>query len=318
MNSIVDAIGNTPIIDVTHVAQQRNLEGRLLVKCEYLNPGFSKKDRIAVEMLREAEKCGELKPGQLVIELTSGNTGTGLAIACRALGYPFVAVMSRGNTPERARMMRALGADVELVDQAPGSPPNQVSGEDLARVEQRTRQLAAQRGAFRCDQFRMAGNALAHERFTGPEIWEQTRGCVDVFIDFPGTGGTYAGVMRCLKQHNASVRGYVVEPRSAAALAGKKVSRSSHKIQGGGYSMSNLPLLDRHLIDGFLQVTDEEATQGARALASEAGIFAGFSTGANLAAALQLLAERESAKTILFLAADSGLKYLSTDLFPSE
>jgi cysteine synthase A len=129
-SSIIDAIGRTPLVELHRIKEQLSFEGRLLCKCEYMNPGFSKKDRIALEMLREARRKGDLKPGETVIELTSGNTGTGLALACKAMGHPFVAVISRGNTIERARMMQALGAEVIRVDQAPGSPPNQVSGED--------------------------------------------------------------------------------------------------------------------------------------------------------------------------------------------
>lgn len=315
--SIVETIGNTPMVELAKMVRTRDLDGRLLVKCEYMNPGFSKKDRIALEMLRESKQSGALKPGQTVVELTSGNTGTGLAIACQALGHRFVAVMSKGNSIERARMMQALGAEVVLVDQVSGSPPNQVSGSDLALVESRARALTSQLAAFRCDQFYLEGNVLAHERHTGPEIWCQSEENVDVFLDFAGTGGSFTGVMRFLKRKNPRIRGYIVEPESAAALAGCVVENASHKIQGGGYSMTELPLLDRSLVDGYLQVADSAACESARALAKEAGLFVGYSSGANLAAALQLLGTREADKTIAFLAADSGLKYLSTDLFPS-
>jgi cysteine synthase A len=315
--SILDAIGDTPLVEVTQLARARKLKGRLLVKCEYLNPGSSKKDRIALEMIQEARARGDLRPQQVVIELTSGNTGTGLAIVCRALGHPFVAVMSRGNTMERARMMRALGAEVVLVDQVSGSLPNQVSGDDLALVEERTRELTNERGAFRCDQFILNENVLAHERHTGPEIWQQANEQIDVFLDFAGTVGTFTGIMRHLRRMKPDVRGYLVEPSEVAVLAGCSVTKASHKIQGGGYSKRELALLDRSLVNGYLQVIDEEAKQGARILAEETGIFAGFSAGANLAAAYQLLAGSEPEATIAFLAADSGLKYLSTDLYPS-
>src|SRR5512139_2267816 len=139
LGSVLGAIGNTPLVELSRIT--RGLEGRILAKLEYLNPGFSKKDRIALQMIEEAEADGTLKPGQTVVELTSGNTGTGLAIVCAVKGYPFVAVMSRGNSPERARMMAALGAEVVLVDQMPGSPPGQVSGGDLALVEEATRRI---------------------------------------------------------------------------------------------------------------------------------------------------------------------------------
>ena len=277
-NRILDAIGHTPLVELRQIVQTRNLRGRLLVKLEYPQPGGSMKDRIALEMIQRARASGVLRDGQTVVELTSGNTGTGLAIVCQALGHPFVAVMSRGNTPERARMMRALGAEVVLVDQAPGSRPNQVSGEDLARVEQRTRELVLERKAFRADQFRNPANPLAHETHTGPEIWEQSGGTVDVFLHFAGTAGAFTGVTRHLKRQKKSLRAYVIEPATAAVLAGFPVTNPSHKIQGGGYSMPKLELLDQSLVTDYLQVTDQEGIDGARILAREEGIFAGFST----------------------------------------
>jgi cysteine synthase A len=315
VTSIIDAIGNTPLVELQRIVKLRGLSGRLLAKLDYLNPGFSKKDRIAREMMLDARRQGQLRPGQTVIELTSGNTGTGLALVCRALGHPFVAVMSKGNTMERARMMRALGAEVVLVDQAAGSPPNQVSGADLDLVEQRTQQLVQQRGAFRADQFQLPANALAHERHTGPEIWEQSQGNVDVFVDYAGTGGTFTGISRFLKSRRPAIRCYLLEPATAPALAGGPVTNPSHKIQGGGYNRTHLPLLDRALVADYLSVTDDEAIAAARLLAAEEGIFGGFSSGAHLAAALHLLQQRERGATIAFLICDSGLKYLSTDLF---
>jgi len=316
--SIIDVIGNTPMVELQRIGKRSGLGGRLLAKLDYLNPGFSKKDRIAREMMLAACAGGELAPGQTVVELTSGNTGTGLALVCRALGHPFVAVMSKGNTRERARMMQALGAEVVLVDQAPGSPPNQVSGDDLALVERRAQQLVQERGAFRADQFQQQANVWAHERHTGPEIWEQSQGKVDVFLDYVGTGGTFTGTARFLKSKNSAIRGYVVEPATAPALAGGPITNPSHKIQGGGYCRAHLPLLDRSLVEDYLRVTDDEAIAGARMLAAEEGIFGGFSSGAHLAAALDLLRQRERGATIAFLICDSGLKYLSTDLFSPD
>lgn len=314
--SITDTIGNTPLVELKHAVRILRLRGRLLAKLEYFNPGFSKKDRVALEMIREARLDGSLRPGQTVVELTSGNTGAGLAIVCRALGHPFVAVMSRGNTPERARMMQALGAQVVLVEQSPGSPPNQVSGEDLDLVEQKTRQLVQAHKAFRSNQFELISNPVAHERFTGPELWAQSGCCVDVFLDFVGSGGCFSGVTRYLRRQNPEIRAYVVEPIGAAVLAGKPVERSNHQLQGGGYSIPDLPLVDQSLVSGYLQVTDDEAITAARLMAAEEGIFGGFSSGANLAAAIQLLKKEEQGCTIAFLVCDSGLKYLSTPLYP--
>ena len=306
------------MLELHQIRRRIGLEGRLLMKLEYFNPGGSKKDRIALEMIREAKAQGLLRPGQTVIELTSGNTGTGLAIVCRAMGHPFIAVMSRGNTPERARMMRALGAQVVLVDQASGSVPNQVSGEDLALVEQSAQRFTQEHAAFRADQFHLEANVLAHERHTGPEIWQQSDGSVDVFVDFAGSGGTFTGVSRFLKGVHPAARCYLVEPASTPALAGGPITQPGHQIQGGGYSMTELPLLERKLVTDYLTVTDEQAIASSRMLAEEEGIFAGFSAGAHLAAAIDLLQGKERGATIAFLACDTGLKYLSTALYPAK
>jgi cysteine synthase A len=312
MKSVIEAIGNTPLVELSRIT--RSMPGRILLKLEYLNPGSSKKDRAALGVVLEAERCGALRPGQTVVELTSGNMGTGLAIVCAVKGYPFVAVMSRGNSAERAQMMRALGAEVVLVDQAPGSPPGQVSGDDLNRVDARAKQITEERGAFRADQFVRAGNWRAHLETTGPEILEQAER-VDAFCDFVGSGGTFTGCAQAFRSANPAVRCYVVEPAGAAVLAGQSVVRPNHRVQGGGYSMPDLKFLRDVPIDGFLEVTDEQAVSCARRLAVEEGIFAGFSSGANLAAALQLLSGPHRGQTVVTLANDSGLKYLSTDLW---
>lgn len=311
--SAVDAIGATPLVELARLAAGQ--PGRILAKLEYLNPGASKKDRIARQIIEDAEANGALQPGQTVVELTSGNTGTGLAIVCAVKGYPFVAVMSKGNSTERARMMAALGAEVVLVDQLPGSVPGHVSGGDLELVERETQRIVEERGAFRADQFRLRANWRAHYLHTGREILEQSGGTLDGFCDFVGTGGSFAGCAARFKAFNPAIQCFVVEPSGAAVLAGKPLVNPSHRIQGGGYAMADLPLLDRRLVDGFLQVTDEEAVQTARDLARREGIFAGFSSGANVAAALRLLHGPLAGKTIAVLICDSGLKYLSTDLW---
>jgi cysteine synthase A len=314
LDSVLGAIGNTPLVELKRIT--RGLEGRILAKLEYLNPGFSKKDRIALQMIEEAEADGSLKPGQTVVELTSGNTGTGLSIVCAVKGYPFVAVMSKGNSTERARMMKAFGAEVILIDQLPGSKPGQVSGGDLELVIEATERITKERNAFRADQFRLPGSARAHYLHTAREILRQAQGKVDVFCDFVGTGSSFGGCAAAFKEHDPNILCYIVEPAGAAILAGKPVTNPNHRLQGGGYSMSDLPLINKDLIDGYLQVTDEEAIEVTRRLAKEEGIFAGFSSGANVAAAMQLLRTTGRDKTIVVLLCDSGLKYLSTDLWP--
>jgi len=313
LDSVLGAIGNTPLVDLSRLT--RGLEGRLLAKLEYLNPGFSKKDRNALQMIIEAEVDGKLKPGQTVVELTSGNTGTGLSIVCAVKGYPFVAVMSKGNSPERARMMKALGAEVILIDQLPGSKPGQVSGGDLALVEEAAQIIVKERHAFRADQFHLPASSRGHYLHTAPEILKQSNGKIDVFCDYAGTGSSFEGCAAAFKEYNPNILCYLVEPADAAVLAGRSIINPNHRIQGGGYSMMELSLINKSHIDGYLQVTDEDAIDVSRRLAREEGIFAGFSSGANVAAAMQLLKSEHQGKTIVVLLPDSGLKYLSTDLW---
>jgi cysteine synthase A len=312
---VLAAIGATPLVELARVGAP--LDGRILAKLEYLNPGGSKKDRIALRLIEDAEATGALRPGQPVVELTSGNTGTGLAMVCAVKGYPFVAVMSAGNSSERATMMRAMGAEVVLVAQQEGSRDGHVTGDDLALVEAVAARVAAERGAFRADQFQLPGNPSAHRDGTATELWEQADGEIDAFCEFVGTGGTFAGTAAHLKAQRASIACYVVEPAGAAVLAGETVSDPSHRIQGGGYAMVDLPLVDPDLIDGFLAVDDDAAIDGARRLARHEGIFAGYSAGAVLVAAEQLLRDRHAGGTVAVVLADSGMKYLSTDLWPA-
>ncbi|MFN0190414.1 MAG: PLP-dependent cysteine synthase family protein [Aestuariivirga sp.] len=314
-SSIVDAIGNTPLLRLDRLTRHHGVKGTILAKLDYLNPGFSKKDRAALGIIEQAETTGLLRPGQTVVELTSGNMGTGLAIVCGVKGYPFVAVMSKGNSEERALMMRALGAEVILVDQLPGSVVGQVSGGDLELVDQEATRIAAERNAFRADQFRREGNWLAHYETTGPEFWEQSGGNIDAFVDFVGSGGTYAGVTRYLKERDVNIRCYVVEPQGAAAIAGRSISNPAHPIQGGGYSIGDLHYLKDLPIDGFLEVSGDEAKDAARTLAKFEGVFGGYSAGANVAAALKLLGGELTGKAVGIVVCDSGLKYLTTDLW---
>ncbi|MBF4694737.1 PLP-dependent cysteine synthase family protein [Fusibacter ferrireducens] len=314
LNDVTEAIGNTPMVNLSRITKAFGVEGHIFAKLEYLNPGFSKKDRVALQMILEAEEAGLLTPGQPVVELTSGNTGTGLAIVCACKGYRFIACMSKGNSMERARMMKALGAEVVLVDQMPGAIVGQVSGDDLALVEKKAQQIVDEQNAFRADQFNLIACNHAHEYFTAEEMWTQTNGNIDAFVDFLGSGSTFSGCAKTLKKHNPEIRCYVNEPLTAAIYAGKGITDKGHSIQGGGYCM-DLPLVDKNLIDGYVQVTNDDARDTARKLAELEGIFAGFSSGANVCAALKLLSGTEKGKNIVVTLNDSGLKYLSTGLF---
>jgi cysteine synthase A len=309
---ITHAIGNTPLVALDRLSASLGLQGRLLAKLDLLNPGFSKKDRAALAIMRAARADGSLLPGQTVVELTSGNMGTGLAICCAVMGHPFVAVMSAGNSRERARMMAALGAEVVLVPQAPGGVPGRVTGADLALVETAAQAITAARRAFRADQFRHPGNPAAHEA-TAAELWAQSGGTITAFCDFAGSGGTLGGVARALAPHG--VRSWAVEPKGAEALARGDTSRPDHPVQGGGYLMSDLAHLHGAPVAGHIAITGDQARDAARMLARTEGIFGGYSAGANLAAAIRLLQGPEQGGTIAFLICDSGLKYLSTDLW---
>ena len=313
-DSVLELIGHTPMVDISRFCAHYGVEGRILAKLENLNPSGSKKDRIGLHMIEEAEKSGRLSPGQTVIEETSGNTGNALAMVCAVKGYPFIAAMSKGNSAERMKMMRGFGADLLLVDQLPGSKPGFVSGDDMAQVENAAREYAKENGAYMTDQFYNPENNEAHALGTAREIWEQTDGTIDYFADFAGTGGTFAGTAKGLKDKNAGIRCIVVEPASSAYYAGTPVTDEGHRIQGGGYGKA-LDLIDKALVDGAIPITDEEAVEATRALASIEGIFGGFSSGANAMAAVKLLKGEAKGKTVVIVISDTGLKYLSTTLY---
>ena len=313
--SVLAAIGDTPLVRLSRLT--RDMEGEILAKLEYLNPGYSKKDRIALQIVEDAEAAGDLEPGQTIVEVTSGNTGTGLAIVSAIKGYPFVAVMSKGNSTERVRQMRAYGAEVALVDQATGSGSDSVSGADLELVEAEAERLARERAAFRPDQFVHRGNFRAHYLHTGPEILAGAGGQIDGFCDFVGSGGGFAGCAAAFKKYDSKVKCFIVEPEGAAVLSGQSVTSPSHPIQGGGYSRPELELISAEHVDGYIQVTSKESVEACHQLACDEGIFAGFSSGANVAAAQQLLRGELKGGVVAITINDSGLKYLTTDLWDS-
>ncbi|MCL4349290.1 PLP-dependent cysteine synthase family protein [Ferroplasma acidiphilum] len=309
--SVLSTIGNTPLVKLNRTGC-RNIE--IYVKLEYYSPGFSIKDRIAIGMIEDAERKGILKKGDTVIGKTSGNTGIGLAIACAVKGYKFITVMSAGNSMEKTVMLKALGAEVVLVPQQPGEGPDVVSRKDNEAVEKKTDELTEELHAYRPNQYINPVNYLIHEYTTGSEIIKQSDGNIDAFVAFVGTGGTFVGISSALKKFRKDIKCYPVEPDSAQFLAGKQVITTRHKIQGGGHAVKP-PYWDESLVDGYLSVTDDEAIDTARYLASKEGIFPGFSGGANVAAAMKLDKTMDRGSIVVTVLPDSGLKYLSSDLY---
>jgi cysteine synthase A len=313
--SILGAIGRTPAVWLDRLT--KDFPGRVLLKLELLNPGGSIKDRAALQCITDAEQEGRLRPGTPVVELTSGNMGIGLAVICAIKGYRMIAVMSEGNSPERRQVLAAFGAEIELVPQTPGGAPGKVSGDDLALVEQRTVELVEEIGAWRPDQFNNPSNPRAHELGTGPELWQQVAGRLSAFVAMVGTGGTFVGTARALKARDAGVSCLAVEPEGAQALAGLPIANPAHKLQGAGYATIP-PHWDPAVCDGTIAVSDDEAVAVARALAEREGILAGYSTGANVAAALRLARDAAPGFTVATVAPDTGARYLSGDLFAAR
>ena len=313
VTNIIETIGNTPLVRLDRTCENFGLEGKIFAKLEYLNPSASKKDRIALGMIERAEKKGLLVPGQAVLEMTSGNTGTSLAMVCSAKGYRFICVLSRGNSPERAKMIEAFGGEIVFVDQAPGSEKGKVSNADIRLVEACAERVVNETGAFFLNQFKNFDNSRAQEP-AAVEMWEQSEGKIDVFLDFIGTGGTFTGYSKVFKEKNPSIRCYAVEPEDCAFYKGEVKEGASHRIQGGGYAKA-MDNVDCSLIHSCITVSDEEAKSMTLHLAKVEGIFAGFSSGANLCAAIKLLRENEKGNSIGLVINDSGLKYMSTALF---
>lgn len=298
-------VGRTPLLELTHLEQLYGLEARLLAKLEYLNPTGSVKDRAAKAMLDDAEARGVLKPGMAIIEPTSGNTGIGLAMVAAARGYRAIIVMPDTMSGERRRLMKAYGAELVLTEGAKG----------MKGAIERAGELAGQiPGSFIPGQFENPANPAAHRAATGPEIWQDTDGVVDVFVAGVGTGGTISGVGQYLKQQNPAVRIVAVEPAASPVLSGGKAG--SHGIQGIGAGFVPAAL-DRTVCDEVLPVADEDAFAVARQMGCREGVLVGISSGAALWAAVQLARRPEGkGRTIVALLPDTGDRYLSTGLFP--
>ena len=304
--SIDQLIGHTPLLELSHIEKEEGLKARVLVKLEYFNPAGSVKDRIAKAMLDDAEAAGKIRPhdGYTLIEPTSGNTGVGLASVAAARGYQLIITMPETMSVERRQLMQAYGAKLVLTPGSEGMKGAIAKAKELAETTPKS---------FIPGQFTNPSNPAAHEKTTGPEIWEDTDGKVDVFVAGVGTGGTVTGVGHYLKQQNPDVRVVAVEPKSSPVLS--EGHAGAHKIQGIGAGF--VPdVLDTKVYDEVVTVSHEDAFATGRAVGHKEGVLVGISSGAAVWAAVQLAKRPENeGKTIVALLADTGERYLSTPLF---
>lgn len=300
-------IGKTPLLELTHIERGQGLKARILAKLEYFNPAGSVKDRVARAMIDEAESSGRLKQGAVIIEPTSGNTGIGLASVAAARGYRIIIVMPDTMSMERRQLMKAYGAQLVLTEGAKG----------MKGAIEKARELAEEiPGSFVPGQFSNPANPAAHRASTGPEIWEDTEGRVDIFVAGAGTGGTVTGAGQYLKEQNPRIKVVAVEPKSSPVLSGG--AAGAHKIQGIGAGF--VPqVLDAGVLDEIITVSDEEAFAAGRLMGRREGVLVGISSGAALHAAI-VLAERpeNEGKNIVVLLPDTGDRYLSTPMFEEE
>ena len=297
-------IGRTPLLELTRIERWFDLKARILVKLEYFNPSGSVKDRIAREMLDDAEAGGILKPGSVIIEPTSGNTGIGLASVAAARGYRVILVMPDTMSVERRQLMKAYGAELVLTEGARGMK---------GAIEKAAELAASMPGSFVPSQFDTPSNPKAHRAHTGPEIWEDTGGSVDLFVAGVGTGGTITGVGAYLKSKNPAVRVVAVEPAASPVLSAG--TAGPHKIQGIGAGFVP-PVLDTGIYDEIIPVSNEDAFSVGRLIGTQEGVLVGISSGAAVAAALELARRPENeGRTIVALLPDTGSRYLSTSLF---
>lgn len=297
-------IGNTPLVELTHVEKAYGLEARLLAKLEYFNPAGSVKDRIAKEMIEQAERDGKLKPGSTIIEPTSGNTGIGLAAIAAAKGYKIIIVLPETMSIERRNIIKAYGAELVLSDGTKG-----MKGA-IAKAEELHEQIP---DSFIPEQFENTANPEAHRKTTGPEIWNDTDGQVDAFVAGVGTGGTITGTGEYLKSKNPDVKIIAVEPETSAVLSTGKAG--AHKIQGIGAGF--VPnTLNTEVYDEIIPVSNEASFEYGKIIAKEEGVLVGISSGAALYAAIEVAKRPEfKGKTVVALLPDSGDRYYSTDLF---
>ena len=296
-------VRHTPLL---HLHRIHEGPGKIYGKLDYLQPAGSVKDRAAYQVIADAREQGLLGAGQAVVEMTSGNMGAGLAFVCKQFGHPFTAVMSMGNSPERVRAMRAFGAEVVLVDQVDGVP-GRVTGRDLQAAMDHAEQLARDTDAYYVDQFNNESGVRAHYRTTGPEIYQDLPQ-IQAFVACVGSGGTFVGTSRYLKEQNPDIRCIAIEPANAAVLSTGNLNKGAHIIQGTGYGFVP-PKWDGSVADDIQTVTDEEVRQMALRLSREQGLYCGYSAGANVAVAQRILEAHPDIQHIATMICDTGYKY---------
>lgn len=299
----LDLIGRTPLIRLDRLADNSL---NLFAKLEYLNPGGSVKDRAAYQIIKDAYASGKLVKGQLVVEMTSGNMGSGLAVVCRQYGNPFIAVMPKGNSPERIKILNAFGAEVLLTEQIDGTD-GMVTGKDIKFASDTARALAVEKNGFYVDQFNNKSSVKAHAESTGPEIMNDLPE-IEAFVTSVGSGGTFIGVSTCLKSINNNIKCIAAEPENAAILKTGSVKNPRHIIQGTGYGLIP-PHWDNSLCDKVVTVSDKETEEMTRRLSHEQGLFAGYSSGANVVAAIKYAQANRSIRNIVTILCDTGYKY---------
>ena len=303
--SILDSIGHTPSI---HLKNFQDSQANIYAKMEYTNPGGSMKDRAALQIIQDAYASQQLTKGQVVVEMTSGNMGAGLALVCKQFNNPFIAVMPSGNSPERIKILESLGAKVVLSDQVDGTQ-GKVTGKDIAFATKKAIEISNNIKGYYVDQFNNTSCIKTHYNNTGKELWNDCDKKIDIFMCTVGTGATFLGVSKYLKEQNRNIQCIAIEAANAAIISTGSIADPKHVIQGTGYGLIP-PHWDNDLVDDFITVTDEEVIASTKLLSKQYGLFVGYSSGANVQAAINYQKKYSGRQlNIATILCDTGYKY---------
>jgi len=298
----LELINNTPLVALDKLVTGKTIYAKL----EYIQPGGSVKDRASYQIIKDAYTNGKLKKGQLVVEMASGNMGAGLAVVCKQFGNPFLAVMSEGNSIERRKILKALGAEILLTKQVDGTQ-GMVTGKDIEYASEVAKKYAEENNAFYVDQFNNPSSVLAHYNTTGQEIWDDLPE-IEAFVSVVGSGGTFIGTSKFLKEQNPNIKCIAVEPENTAILKTGAIKSAKHIIQGTGYGLVP-PHWEKDLADEIITVADAEVREMTVKLSQEQGLFVGYSAGANVVASMKFLQSNPEIKNIVTILCDTGYKY---------